>query len=263
MSTPAERFLEENADGYRVERYGAAADALVAAGLLSAERARYWKAEHARAQAAGPAHAGSFDPDVEDRAEELLQALFTAVRPRASESWDPVTYQRYQAALFTLKAIGALSPARARPWLERQQQTLTPSGGWPAPEPQPEMSFTAGDLSAVLAGPHVRLGGMRVMHVELYGDCVFVHFHQILGPEPDDPVERRELLTTAFELHDDRGTAYRPAGIPEPDGCAPAEPRWRELYIGCQPFVPAVPLSARVLTATWREHRFSARVRSD
>ena len=60
---------------------------------------------------------------------------------------------------------------------------------------------------------------MRVTHVELYGDCVIVHFHQLLPPEPADPVERRKLLTTPFELQDDRGTTYRLAGIPTPGGC--------------------------------------------
>ena len=262
MSTPAERFVEDNADGYGVQDYAAAADALVAAGAVSAERADYWNAQHARAQAARNDHRGPYDPDVEARSEALLQTLFAAVHPRSSDRWDPASYQRYQEALFTLNAIGALSPERARPWLERQQHALTPAGGWPPPKPQPEMPFTAGELSAVLRGPTARLGGMRLTHLELYGDCVLAHFHQLLGPEPDDPVERRELLTTPFELHDDRGTAYQLAEIPR-DGEQRDETPWREFAAGWQAFVPAAPLDATVLIAAWREHRFVVPVRDE
>lgn len=255
MSDPVERFLEDHAVGHRVQDYPAAVDALVAVGLLSVGRAEHWKAEHARLRAAtGP---GLGEGWAEAKAVELLELLFAAVRPRASDGWDPVTYRRYQDALSTLTGIGALSHEAARPWGERQSESLTPRGGWPEPEPDPEMPFAAGDLRTVLVGPAQRLGGMRVTCMEIYGDCVIVRFHQVLPPEPEDPVERRELLTTAFELEDDRGTHYVAVACPLPKGHRRCElEQWPEVLSGWQAFVPGSPLAARGFEIAWRDERY-------
>jgi hypothetical protein len=150
-----------------------------------------------------------------------------------------------------------LSHERARPWVERQQQVLTPPGGWPEPEPDPEMMFAAGKLSAVVGGSEARRDGMRVTCLELYGDCVIVRFHQLLPEEPEDPVERREYLGAAFDLEDDRGTLYRPAPVPAARGGKPAEVKgWPEVLVGWQAFVPGAPLDARAFIVSWQEHRF-------
>jgi hypothetical protein len=255
VTDAAERFLEDHVDGYDVQDYGAAADALVAAGLVTAERADEWKAEHLRLCSAGYGHEGPYEDELEARALELLETLFADVRPYASDAWDPVAYQRYQEALRTLTGIGALSHERAHPWRERQQETLTPAGGWPEPEPEPEMPFSAGELSATLAGPDERLGGMRLTCIELYGDCVVVRFHQLLPPEPEDPVERRQLLRAPFALQDDLGTPYRVAPIPMRARCEPrdADP-WPNVLVGWQAFIPGAPLDAATFTVTWRDH---------
>lgn len=263
MTDPVERFLEDNADGYGVQDFATAVEALVTAGLVSVDRAEYWKAEHARFRAVGSGHQGPHDQAVEHRAIELLEALFAAVRPRASDDWDPVAYQRYQEALSTLTGIGALSLERARPWLQLQHETLTPPGGRREPAPDPEMPFTAGELSAVLAGPEERLDGMRVTCMELYGDCVIVRFHQLLPPEPEDPVGQRELLKTPFDLEDDRRTPYEPAQVPTPRGCKPRELKgWPEVLVGWQAFVPGPPLDARSFFATWRDQEFVVSMRT-
>jgi hypothetical protein len=140
---------------------------------------------------------------------------------------------------------------------------LTPAGGWPKrePEPEPEIVFAAGELSAVLAGPVERLDGMRVTCLELYGDCVIVRFHQLLPTEPADPVERRRYLSAAFDLEDDAASSYRAATIPEPRGCPPREIQgWPEVIVGWQAFVPGAPLDARAFTLSWREQRFELRL---
>ena len=257
MTDRVEQFLEEHADGYGVQDYPAAVDALVAVGVLSTEQAEIWKAEHARLRASGAGHQGPYDEDIEAKAEQLLEDLFAPVRARASDDWDSAMYQRYQEALSTLTGIGALSHERARPWFGRQQQVLAPAGGWPEPEPDPEMAFAAGELSAVIAGPVDRVDGMRVTGLELYGDCVIVRFHQLLQEEPADPVQRREYLRTPFALSDERGTEYRPAAIPTPRGCKPREVTgWPEVLVGWQAFVPGSPLDVRAFTVSWREYRF-------
>lgn len=257
MSDPAERFLEDHADGHGVGDYAAAADALVAAELIQVGRAECWKAEHTRLRATANAHLGPHDERLAAKAVELLESLFAPVRPRASDDWDPATYRRYQEALFTLTGIGALSQARARPWLERQHRTLTPPGGRPEPEPDPELPFAAGELHGVLAGPADRLDGMRVTSLELYADCVIVRFHQLLPPEPEDPVARRELLRATFGLQDDRGTRYEAVACPPPRGCRPRKlDRWPDLLVGWQAFVPGAPVAARDFTVAWRDGRF-------
>jgi hypothetical protein len=257
MTERIEQFLEDHVDGEGVLDYPSAVDALAATGLLSPGRAASWKAEHARLRALGSGHEGPFDEEVEARATELLEALFAPVRREASDEWDAAVFQRYQQALWTLTAIRALSHKRARPWTRRHQQTLTP-GSRPEPAPDPEMLFAAGELSAVLIGPPERLDRMRVTRLELYGDCVIVRYHQLLPPEPADPVERRELLTTPFELEDDAGTAYRPAPIPTPRGCKPREVEgWPDALGGWQAFVPGAPLGAREFSVDWREQRFT------
>lgn len=257
MSERLELFLEDHVDDHAGHDYAAAIEALLAAGILSMERAESWKAEHARLSASRHHFQGPYDEELEARAVELLEALFAPVRPLASDEWDPAVFQRYQEALSALRVIGALSLERARPWLEVQHATLTPPGGRPEPEPEPEMPFAAGELSAVLAGPAGRLDGMRVTSLELYGDCVIVRFHQLLPPEPADPVERRELVSSPFELEDEAGTPYRPALVPEPRGCRRREPKgWPEALVGWQAFVPGVPLDARTLTVGWRERRW-------
>ena len=76
------------------------------------------------------------------------------------------------------------------------------------------MPFTAAELITVVAGPAMRLGGMQITSVELFDDSVIVRSHQLLPKEPDDPIERRQLLGTALELEDDQGTPYRPVAIP-------------------------------------------------
>jgi hypothetical protein len=264
MTDRVEQFLEESADGHGVQDYSAAVDALVATGVLSPERAEQWKeraeswkAVQARLRTSGSGRQGPYDEEIEAKATQLLEDLFAPVRPRASEDWDLAVYLRYQEALSTLTAIGALSPEHARPWLARQQQALTPAGGWAKPEPDPEMRFGASALSAVVAGPSTRLDGMRVTCLELYGDCVVVRFHQLLPEEPADPVERREYLQTSFELQDDAGTEYGPVAIPTPRGCKPRKVKgWPEVLSGWQAFVPGAPLDARAFTVGWRDCRF-------
>jgi hypothetical protein len=256
MTERIEQFLEDHAGGHGVEDYPAAVDALVATRLLSPDRAQSWKAEHAGLRASST-HQGPYDGQVEATATELLETLFAPVRPQASDGWDPALYQRYQEALSTLVGIRALSHERARPWFERQHQTLRPAGGWPEPEPDPEMLFAAGELTAVLITPTQRLEGMRVTCLELYDDCVVARFHQRLPSEPADPVERREFIRKPFELQDDAGTAYRPAPIPSPRGCKRREIKgWPEVIVGWQAFVPGAPLDARAFTVGWREQRF-------
>jgi hypothetical protein len=262
MTELFEQFLEDHVDGYGVSDYSAAVDALVAAGLLTEDRAKEWRTEHARIRALGPGHLGPYDAAVEAKAVELLEALFEPVRPRDSHDWDGASFQRYQEALSTLTAIGALSYAHARPWLQRQSDALVP-GGWQPPPPEPEMPFTAGGLSAVLAGPPTRLHGRRVKSLELFNDCVILRYHQLLPPEPEDPVERRQLLSTPSELEDDRGTHYEPAHIPCAHGCKhPQIQGWPEVLVGWQAFVPAAPLDARVFTVTWRGAQFEISLNS-
>lgn len=265
MTDRIDQFLEEHADGYGVPDYLAAVDALAACGVLTTEQANRWKSEHTNLQASGIGHQGPYDDEVETTATRLLDDLFMPVRPRASEGWDPATYQRYQEALRTLTGIGALSFERARPWFERQQQVLTPTGGRqaPEPEPDPELAFAAGELSTVIAGPPSRLDGMRVTCLELYGDCVVLRFHQLLPEEPADPVERREYNETPFELQDDIGTTYRAASIPTPRSCAPRGVEgWPEVLVGWQAFVPGAPLAASAFTVGWRDRQFDLPLRA-
>lgn len=119
------------------------------------------------------------------------------------------------------------------------------------------MPFTAAALTAVVPGPALRLGGTRITSVELFADCVIVRSHQLLSEEPEDPVERRQLLGTALELEDDRGTSYRPVAIPCAHGCKRPEIRgWPEVLLGWQAFLPAAPLDARRFFITWRDERF-------
>ena len=182
--------------------------------------------------------------------------MFEPVRPRDTDDWDGASFQRYQEALSTMTAIGALSFERARTWYTLQSETLVP-GDRRQPPPEPEMPFTAGELSAVLAGPPTRLDGRRVKSLELFSDCVIVRYHQLLPPEPEDPVERRQLLNTASELEDDRGTHYEPVPIPCAHGCKRSELRgWPEVLVGWQAFLPAAPLDAREFTVTWRRAQF-------
>jgi hypothetical protein len=257
------RFLEGHVDGYGVSDFPAAVEALVAVGLVTDDAAVRWKAEHARIRGLGGAHRGPYDPSVEAKAIELLEALFEPVRPRASEEWDGATFQRYQEALSTVTAIGALSYPRARPWLQRQGDTLVP-GGWKPPPPEPEMPFTASELTGVVASRPVRLDGMRITSVELFGDCVIVRSHQVLPEEPEDPVERRQLLETALELEDDRGTEYRSVAIPCAHGCKRPEVRqWPEVLLGWQAFLPAAPGDARRFFITWRDELFEVEVDND
>jgi hypothetical protein len=256
MAELVDRFLEAHVDGYGVSDFSAAVDALVAAGLLSDEAGTSWKGEHARIQGLGAAHRGPYDPEVEAKAIELLGALFAPVRPRDSADWDGPAFQRFQEALSTLTAIGALSYERARPWLQRQGDTLVP-GGWKPSPPEPEMPFTAAELNVVVPAPALRLGGMRITSVELFADCIIVRSHQLLPEEPEDPVERRQLLGTALELEDDQGTPYRPVAIPCAHGCKRPEIReWPEVLLGWQAFLPAAPLDARRFFITWRDERF-------
>ena len=256
MAELVDRFLEAHVDGYGVSDFSAAVEALVAAGLISNEAGTSWKAEHARIRGLGAAHRGPYDPSVEAKAIELLEALFEPVRPSDSPDWDGAVFQRYQEALSTLTAIGALSYERARPWAQRQGDTLVP-GGWKPPPPEPEMPFRAAELTAVVAGPALRLGGMQITSVELFDDCVIVRSHQLLPGEPDDPVERRQLLGTALELEDDQGTPYLPVAIPCAHGCKRPEIReWSEVLLGWQAFLPGAPLDARRFFITWRDERF-------
>lgn len=245
MTEPVDRFLEAHVDGYGVSDFSAAVDALVAAGLINDQAGTSWKAEHARIRGLGPAHLGPDDPAAEAKAIELLEALFKPVRPSDSPEWDVAVFQRYQGALSTLTAIGALSYKRARPWAQRQSDTLVPGGLKPRP-PEPEMPFTAAELTAVVAGPALRFGGMQNTSVELFDDCIIVRSHQLLPEEPDDPVERRQLLGTALELEDDQGTPYRPVAIPCAHGCRRPEIReWPQVLLGWQAFLPAAPLEAQ------------------
>jgi hypothetical protein len=82
MTDRIEQFLEDHADGYSVQDYPAAVDALVATGLLPAERAEMWKSQHARLRAAGGGRQGPYDDELEAKATELLEDLFEPVRPR-------------------------------------------------------------------------------------------------------------------------------------------------------------------------------------
>ena len=263
MGELLDRFLEAHVDGYGVSDFCAAVDAFVAAGLISDDVGTSWKAEYARIRGLGPAHRGPHDPSVEAKAIELLEALFKPVRPRDSAEWDGAVFQRYHEALSTLIAIGALSYEQARPWLQRQSDTLVP-GGWKSPPPEPEMPFTAAELTAVVSGPTVRLGGMRITSVELFDDCVIVRSHQLLPGEPDDPVERRQLLGTALELEDDQHTSYQPVAIPCAHGCQRPEIReWPEVLLGWQAFLPAAPINARRFFITWRDERFDVVVEDE
>ncbi len=256
MTELVDRFLEAHIDGYGVSDFSAAVDALAAAGLISDEAGTSWKAEHARIRGLGAAHHGPYDPEVEAKAIELLEALLEPVRARDRADWDGAVFQRYQEALSTLTAIGALSYERARPWLQRQSETLVP-GGWKPPPAEPEMPFTAAELVTVVPGPASRLGGTRITSVELFADCVIVRSHQLVPEQPEDPVERRQLLGTALELEDDKGTRYRSVAIPCAHGCKrPVIRGWPEVLLGWQAFLPAAPPNARRFFITWRDEWF-------
>lgn len=255
MNARIEYFLEEPPSGYT---HRDAADALVAAGLLSRDRAEAWVAENVRLQAAGGGLDGPFDPEVSARAVELLRALAPLERVRGTDAWDGAAYTRYTNALDALRLIGALSSDGARPWSQLGARAGEPPGGWAEPEPDPEIQFTAGELHEVLIGPPDRSGGLRVTSLELYGDCVIVRFHQRLPSRPADPVERRELLRHAFAVEDDAGTAYRPAPIPAPRDCPrPGVEGWPAVVTGWQPFVPGPPPGARTFTVSWHDQDFT------
>lgn len=255
MRSDVADFLNASADGYGAPDFAAATEALVVAGLLAADDAARWNAEHQRLTTVPSAEDDDVDPAVERAAIELLEDLVRPVRPRDSEEWDLALYQRFQDALMTLAFIGALTVDARRPWLARQQKLLNPPGGYePTPAEMP-MPYAARELIDVLPGPDIRHEGMRITSLELYDDCVVVRAHLVLPPEPADPVEHRTFLR--LRIDDDRGTDYWPARTPSaPGDCASAEVPWGSAITPRITFTPGPPLDAKVFTVTWRDHEF-------
>jgi hypothetical protein len=228
----------------------AAVDALEAAGLLTSAEARSRREEHRRVAAAQQHVARSpLDPELEERAIELLESLKEPLRPRDSDEWDPAAFQRYQEAIMALSMVGAMGGARTLPYSRLHQELIRPARRPPEPKPEPEMPFVAGELSAVLVGPSQRSDGRRVTSLELYDDCVIVRYHITLPAEPSDPDEREALLRMSFRVEDDVGTNYEVAFIPVPNGCErPSLDEWPLAISNWQAVTPGPPLDVAEFT---------------
>jgi hypothetical protein len=188
---------DEDPDEARPEREGRVAGvlgALRAVGLLDADEAEAW-----RLRIAGP---GVERPAPSERtreaAGELLQALLEAVPLEDERSGDDVF--RFEGAMIALQAVGAASGE----WYDRLARRM----GWPAADErgEPNVGGTQKELRAVLAGPAEAVDGVRVLCALLFDDgvSVLLRFENGVDPFEDDPFD--------FELFDDVGTSYWPAG---------------------------------------------------
>jgi hypothetical protein len=203
----------------RAGRVAGVLEALRAVGLLDADEAEAW-----RLRLAGP---GAERPAPSERtreaAGELLQALLEAVPVDDDGRGDD--FFRFEGALFALQAVGAASGD----WWERLARRM----GWPTADEVGELDVggTQKELRAVLAGPAEAVDGVRVLCALLFdnGVSVLLRFEDGVDPFEDDRFD--------FELFDDVGTSYSPAGggggaeevrilYGTP---APADARWLEL----------------------------------
>jgi hypothetical protein len=188
---------EEDPDEAGPERAGRVAGvlgALRAVGLLDADEAEAW-----RLRMAGP---GMERPAPSERtreaAGELLQALLEAVPVDDDSRGDD--FFRFEGALFALQAVGAASGV----WWERLARRM----GWPTADEVRELNAggTQKELRAVLAGPAEAVDGVRVLCALLFDDgvTVLLRVDGRVDPFEDDRFD--------FELFDDVGTSYSPAG---------------------------------------------------
>jgi hypothetical protein len=202
LHTELERVATCDDDGYageeaRPEREGLVAGvlgALRAVGLLGADEAEAWRLRLSGLSVEPPT------PSERTRrtADELLQELLEAVPVDDRGEGDDVS--RFEGAMVALQAVGASSGG----WYERLRRRI----GWPTAREtgQQNSGGTQRDLRAVLAGPLEAVDGVRVLCVLRFEDGVSLLLRLENGVDPFQGHPRD------FELVDDLGTLYSPAG---------------------------------------------------
>jgi hypothetical protein len=130
-------------------------------------------------------------------ADELLEELLEAV-PVEGRGGDDLS--RFGGAMAALRAVGASSGG----WYDRMSRRM----GWPSADEtaQERAGGTQRDLRAVLAGPAEAVDGVRLLCALRFEDGVSLLLwrENEIDPFEDDPWD--------YELVDDLGTTYSPAG---------------------------------------------------
>jgi hypothetical protein len=187
---------EDHAGEAWPEREGRVASvlgALRAVGLLDADEAEAW-----RLRLAGPGVERRAPSDTTHRAADgPLHELLEAVPVNDGGSDDAM---RFAGAVNALQAVGAASGE----WHERRARRM----GWPTADEVRERNAggTQRDLRAVLPGPAEAIDGVRVLCALRFEDGVSLLLRL------EDGVDPFEDHRWDFELFDDVGTTYSPAG---------------------------------------------------
>ena len=213
-------------DARRRARMEAAAEVLVELGLVSEADTAPFRArlEEAIAKRDSERPIG-VDERLAARARALLERRLAAVRDGPDLARMPAELERppppdpsYREAIdrfeqlyFACEKCRALPEAELWEWRERLREA-DDGRDWHLERERRQKRFTQAELRAVVPGPAVRQGPLRITTAELYADGVLLRWHEAGGslalvPQAER-AGRRDARRRHVSLSDDLGTPY-------------------------------------------------------
>jgi hypothetical protein len=200
------------------------------------------------------------DPETQRRARTLFEKRLppSGLDPE-SEDYKKAIW-RFQEAQAVINISGALPGEERAEWQERFLERVSPKD---QRRLHNSPRSTGLDLERVVSGPPSRHDGLRITHVELYGDGLVVHWHDSVEfPKPSGreltswdrfEASKPDRRSAMLDLADDAGTSYRWWPGPSHDAAFRNDGfvNWNSAN-----FTPAVPEEATRLIASREGNTF-------